>query len=165
MGPAHDTSFHFASALLPDGWANDVRVELSDGVIGAVLPGQTAQANDERLGSVLPGLPNLHCHAFQRGMAGLAEVRGTTDDSFWTWRETMYRFVDRLTPDHLQSIAALAYIEMLESGFTRVGEFHYLHNDADGGAFADPAAMSGAIVAASQGTTEICRVAPAASSS
>jgi formiminoglutamate deiminase len=81
-------------------------------------------------------------------MAGLAETRGASDDSFWTWRETMYRFVDWLTPDSLRDIAALAYVEMLETGFTRVGEFHYLHHDRDGQAFADPAAMSAAIVAA-----------------
>ena len=85
-------------------------------------------------------------------MAGLAEVRGTSDDSFWTWRETMYRFVDRLTPDHLRAIAALAYAEMLETGFTRVGEFHYLHHDRDGRAFADRAAMSLAIFEAAAET-------------
>ena len=148
MSVQRRASFHIASALLPSGWANDVRLELVDGLIAQVCTGQVAQTEDQRLGIVLPGLPNLHSHAFQRGMAGLAEMRGTSNDSFWTWRETMYRFVDRLTPDHLQAVAALAYIEMLESGFTRVGEFHYLHHDRDGRPFADPAEMSTAIVAA-----------------
>ncbi len=143
-------SFHFATALLPDGWAGNVRLEVVDGQIGAVATGVAARAADERLGIALPGLPNLHSHAFQRGMAGLAEARGTSDDSFWTWREIMYRFVDRLTPDHLQAIAALAYVEMLESGFTRVGEFHYLHHDRDGRPYAGRTDMSAAIVAAAQ---------------
>lgn len=144
------SAFHVASALLPTGWASDVRVEHRGGVISAVRPGQAPGAGDERIAVGLPGLPNLHSHAFQRGLAGLAEVGGPSGDSFWTWRDTMYRFVDYLTPDDLQSIAALAYIEMLESGFTRVGEFHYLHHDRDGRPFADPAAMSAAIAAAAQ---------------
>ncbi|QUT06813.1 formimidoylglutamate deiminase [Sphingobium phenoxybenzoativorans] len=143
-----DGSFHFATALLPSGWANSVRMEIRDGTISAILPDRASGPEDERHAIALPGLPNLHSHAFQRGMAGLAEKRGSTDDSFWTWRETMYRFVDRLTPDLLQAIAALAYIEMLEAGFTRVGEFHYLHHDRDGAPFGDPATMSAAIIGA-----------------
>src|SRR3546814_12758868 len=95
---------------------------------------------------------NLHCHAFQRGMAGLAEVRGPGDDSFWTWRELMYRFVDCVDPEGLRAIAALAYAEMLESGFTRVGEFHYLHHDPGGATYADPAQTRPALVAPPPGT-------------
>jgi formiminoglutamate deiminase len=144
-------TLHFAAALLPDGWATDVRITVRDGLIAAI-DADTAPEGNERHAIALPGLPNLHSHAFQRGMAGLAETRGTSDDSFWTWRAIMYRFVDRLTPDDLAAIAALAYAEMLESGFTRVGEFHYLHHDRDGRPFADPAAMSGAIMAAAQET-------------
>lgn len=144
------TAFHFATALLPDGWAQDVRVVVAEGLVRTIERGATAEAGDERHAIALPGMPNLHSHAFQRGMAGLAETRGASDDSFWTWRETMYRFVDRLTPDSLRAIAAQAYVEMLETGFTRVGEFHYLHNDRDGQAFADPTAMSAAIVAAAE---------------
>ncbi len=143
-------SFHFATALLPEGWAADVRIEVAHGAITAIERGVPAQPTDDRHGIAVAGLPNLHSHAFQRGMAGLAEMRGTSADSFWTWRETMYRFVDRLTPDHLEAIATQAYVEMLESGFTRVGEFHYLHHDREGGAFTDPAEMSAAIVAAAQ---------------
>jgi formiminoglutamate deiminase len=97
---------------------------------------------------IVPGLPNLHSHAFQRAMAGLTERRGAEADSFWTWREQMYRFVERLTPDDLEAIAALAYLEMLEAGFTWVAEFHYLHHQPDGRPYANIAEMSERIVAA-----------------
>ncbi|MEA1672061.1 formimidoylglutamate deiminase [Nitrospirillum sp. BR 11163] len=149
---ASDGAFHFGQALLPDGWADNVRLTVRNGVIIALERDVAPQAGDERRPVVLPGMPNLHSHAFQRGMAGLAEVRGPAGDSFWTWREVMYRFVDRLSADDLRAIAALAYMEMLEAGFTRVGEFHYLHHDRDGGRFADPAEMSAAIVAAAEET-------------
>jgi formiminoglutamate deiminase len=145
-------TLYFERALLPEGWVRDVRVTLADGLIARIDRGVTPGAQDERHAVGLPGLPNLHSHAFQRGMAGLAEVRGPAGDSFWTWREIMYRFVDRLSPDDLRAIAALAYVEMLESGFTRVGEFHYLHHAADGTPFANPAEMSVAIVEAAAQT-------------
>jgi len=96
----------------------------------------------------VPGLPNLHSHAFQRAMAGLTERRGSESDSFWTWREQMYRFVERLTPDDLEAIAAYAYMEMLEAGFTWVAEFHYLHHQPDGRPYGNVAEMSERIVAA-----------------
>jgi formiminoglutamate deiminase len=96
----------------------------------------------------IAGLPNLHSHAFQRAMAGLTERRGAEADSFWTWREQMYRFVERLTPDDLEAIAALAYLEMLEAGFTWVAEFHYLHHQPDGRPYDNVAEMSERIVAA-----------------
>jgi len=95
-----------------------------------------------------PGLPNLHSHAFQRAMAGLTERRGGESDSFWTWREQMYRFVGRLTPDDLEAIAAMAYLEMLEAGFSWVAEFHYLHHQPDGRPYGNIAEMSERIVAA-----------------
>jgi formiminoglutamate deiminase len=143
--------FHFDQALLAEGWAEDVTLTVRDGIVAAISH-DLAPGPAEHVAIGLPGLPNLHSHAFQRGMAGFAEVRGPASDSFWTWRETMYRFVDRLTPDDLAAIAALAYVEMLETGFTRVGEFHYLHHDRDGTAFADPAEMSLAIFAAAAET-------------
>jgi formimidoylglutamate deiminase len=96
----------------------------------------------------LPGMPNLHSHAFQRAMAGLAERRGPGDDSFWTWRETMYGFASRIGPDALRAVAAQLYVEMLKAGYTQVCEFHYLHNAPDGAPYADPATMSRAIVEA-----------------
>ena len=100
----------------------------------------------------LPGMVNLHSHAFQRGMAGLAERAGTGDDSFWTWRDVMYRFLDHLTPDDVEAIATLAYVEMLEAGFTRVVEFHYLHHDANGRPYANVAEMAERIAAAASAT-------------
>ncbi|MFK4871578.1 formimidoylglutamate deiminase [Novosphingobium sp. ZW T3_23] len=134
------------------GWASGVRFILRNGRISAIESGVAAQAGDERHACVIPGLGNLHSHAFQRGMAGLAEQRGDSNDSFWTWREVMYRFLDRMTPDDLHAVAAMAYLEMLESGFTRVGEFHYLHHDPEGRPYADPAEMCVALAGAAAET-------------
>ena len=142
----------FETALLPDGWAHDVRIETRDGRIAHIEPGVPAAPGDECHGVVVPGLANVHSHAFQRGMAGLAETRGPANDDFWTWREVMYHFLDRLTPDDVEAITTLAYVEMLERGFTRVGEFHYLHNDPTGAPYADPAEMASRIVAAAEQT-------------
>lgn len=141
-------SLFFDHCLLPNGWARAVRVTHRDGLIVAVEVGADPHAADERHACALPGMPNLHSHAFQRGMAGLAERRGPGSDSFWTWRELMYRFVARMTPEDLRAVAAMAYVEMLESGFTRVGEFHYLHHDIDGQPYADRAETSAAVLAA-----------------
>lgn len=146
------TSLWFQSALLPDGWAQDVRIRFDGKTIGRIEKGVEAAATDVRHGIAVPGLPNLHSHAFQRGMAGLAETRGPAHDSFWTWRDVMYRFIDRLTPDDVQAIAELAYIEMLETGFTRVGEFHYVHHDIDGRPYANIAELGARIAAASAET-------------
>jgi formimidoylglutamate deiminase len=145
-------ALHFAAALLPEGWSSDVRVSIEAGLITRIETGMAPAPTDERHAIGLPGLGNLHSHAFQRGMAGLAETRGASCDSFWTWREVMYRFLERMGPDDLMAIAALAYMEMLETGFTRVGEFHYLHHDPAGHAYADPAAMSAAIAQAAADT-------------
>jgi len=122
----------FDHALLPSGWARDVRIGVADGTILSIAEDATREGAKRIAGIAIPGLPNLHCHAFQRGMAGLAERRGPEADSFWTWREVMYRFLDRLLPDDVQAITAFAYMQMLEAGFTTVGEFHYLHHDIDG---------------------------------
>ena len=127
----------FDHALLPSGWASGVRIEIAEGTIISVTAQAPRDGADHLMGIAIPGLPNVHSHAFQRGLAGLAERRGPADDSFWTWREIMYRFVGRLTPDDVEAIAAYAYIDMLEAGFTSVGEFHYLHHDTDGRPYAD----------------------------
>ncbi|WP_349998169.1 formimidoylglutamate deiminase [Stenotrophomonas lacuserhaii] len=145
-------AFHADRALLPQGWERDVRLTVVDGCIGEVRTGVAAQAGDQRLRILVPGVPNLHSHAFQRGMAGLTEIGGGDGDSFWSWRELMYRFLAKLVPDAVEAIAAQAYMEMLESGFTRVGEFHYLHHDADGQPYADRAEMSARIAAAAAQT-------------
>src|SRR6185312_1200823 len=150
-----------ASALLPDGWAADVLFEIGpDGSLTGVTPNATAHpaaaSAPRAAGPVVPGMPNLHSHAFQRAMAGLTEQVGQGgsggDDSFWTWRQVMYGFVGRLMPDQVQAIAAQLYVEMLKAGYTAVGEFHYLHHDPDGRPYADLAEMSERIVAAAQAT-------------
>lgn len=140
---------YLEEALLPDGFAQGVTLRVEDGVIASVSRDGTAPATATRLpGLTLPGLPNLHSHTFQRGMAGLSERRGASEDSFWTWREVMYRFLDRLDPDDVQAIAAQAMVEMLEGGFTALAEFHYLHHDKDGREYAGIARMGEAIAAA-----------------
>ncbi len=141
----------FDQLLLPGGWTRSVRLTIVDGAVSSIEDG-LHQPGDATHAIGLPGLPNLHSHAFQRGMAGLAETAAPNEDGFWTWREVMYRFVDRLTPDDLLAIAAMAQVGMLEGGFTRVGEFHYLHHDPAGAAYANPAAMAQAIVAACEET-------------
>ncbi|MCK1623030.1 formimidoylglutamate deiminase [Bradyrhizobium sp. 160] len=147
------TRLHFASALLPSGWANDVQVVVTAGTIAAVTPNVAPAAGDERHAIALPGLASLHSHAFQRGMAGLAELRGDSTDTFWTWRETMYRFALAMTPDDVTAVATLLYVEMLEQGFTRVGEFHYLHHDRDGSPYADVGEMAARIAQAAEASS------------
>ncbi len=146
------TSLWFESALLPHGWAKRVRVTAVKGRIERVTSDVDPADTDERLNVGIPGIPNLHSHAFQRGIAGLTERRGPEGDSFWTWRDLMYRFVERIDPDQMEAIAALAYAEMLECGFTQVGEFHYLHHDRGGAPFTDPGEMAGRLAAAAANT-------------
>jgi len=146
------TALWFRSLLLPDGGADGVRLVIVDGRIEGLMKDASAEAEDERHQIGLPGLPNLHSHAFQRGMAGLTERRGPTQDSFWTWREAMYRFVDHMGPDEVEAIAAQAFLEMLESGFTRVGEFHYVHHNTSGAPYANIAELATRIAAAAAET-------------
>src|SRR5262245_65600185 len=122
-------------------------------MICAIEAGVSAPPDAARIsGIALPSIPNVHSHVFQRAMAGLPERRGPEDDTFWTWRDVMYRFLAHMSPDDIEAVAGLAYVEMLESGFTRVGEFHYLHNDHDGSCYAEPAEMAGRIYAAGSGS-------------
>ena len=140
-------------ALLPTGWAARVRIEVdASGSIAAVLANADAAGAERLAGPLLPGMPNLHSHAFQRAMAGLAEVRGSTDDDFWSWRELMYKFAGRITPEQAIAVARHLYIEMLKSGYTAVAEFHYVHNDPAGNPYTNPAEMSLAHVAAARET-------------
>ena len=132
----------------PAGWRGDAGLEAEGGRITRVLDAEPSWDG----GWVLPGIPNLHSHAFQRVMAGVAERQTHAQDSFWTWRETMYRIAARFDPDSLQAVAAQLYVEMLEAGYTTVCEFHYLHHAPDGRPYADPAAMSKALVAAARET-------------
>ncbi len=150
------TQFHAATALLPQGWAQDVLISIdASGSISAVAPGQPVGATPRLRGIVVPGVPNLHSHAFQRAMAGATERRSPPAagrDSFWTWRETMYRFVGRLTPEDAEAVAAQLYAELLEWGFTSIGEFHYLHHQPDGAPYANPAEMALRHLAAARST-------------
>ena len=141
-------TIHARQALLAGGWAKDVRIGVEAGRIVRLEAGVAAAAGDERHDTIVAGMPNLHSHAFQRGMAGLAETRGPGSDSFWSWRNVMYRFALSMTPDDVEAVAAQLYVEMLEAGFTRVGEFHYLHHDKDGGHYADIAEMAVRIASA-----------------
>src|SRR3954464_15749192 len=149
-GSGKMASLHFKSALLPSGWADDVQVVVTNGIIASVTPGVASAPHDERHRLAISGIASLHSHAFQRGMAGLAEISGHSTDTFWTWRETMYRFALAMSPDEVQAVATLLYVEMLERGFTRVGEFHYLHHDRDGRPYANLAEMAERIVGAAR---------------
>lgn len=136
-------------ALLPTGWARDVRLDVgTDGFLTRIEAGACADGAERLAGPLLPGMPNVHSHAFQRAMAGLAEVVGDPNDSFWTWRDLMYRLVGQITPEQLQVIARQLYIEMLKAGYTAVAEFHYVHHDQAGNAYADPTELSRRISAA-----------------
>ncbi len=146
------TKLHAAAALLAEGWRKNVRLTLADGRIAAIEMDVAPDADNERHAVLLPAMPNLHSHAFQRAMAGLAEVRGPANDSFWSWRTVMYKFALSMTPDHVEAVAAKLYMEMLEAGFCRVGEFHYLHHDKDGSPYTNIAEMAERIGAASAET-------------
>ena len=154
--PVPDQAAHslfFRRALLPQGWTANVRIAVTDGAVTGVETNAVQGAGEADLGVVLPGLSNVHSHAFQRAMAGLTEERGPNEgDDFWSWRALMYRFLDRGGPEEIEAITALAFAEMLEGGFTRVGEFHYLHNDPDGRTYADRGELAGRIAAAADGT-------------
>src|SRR4051812_33300470 len=127
-------SFFATEALLPEGWARDVQIDVDDtGSIASVRSGVSkgAQGFETLGGPVVPGMANVHSHAFQRAMAGLAERLGSVEDSFWTWRETMYDFIRRVGPVEAHAIAAQLYCELLKNGYTAVAEFHYLHRAPD----------------------------------
>lgn len=141
--------FFAERALLPTGWAEKVRIEVgADGLLASIQANASPDGAEKLAGPLLPGMPNLHSHAFQRAMAGLAEVAGNPNDSFWTWRELMYRLVGKISPEQLEVIARQLYIEMLKAGYTSVAEFHYVHHDTQGQAYADPTELSRRISAA-----------------
>src|SRR3984957_17312712 len=140
----------FGAALLEAGWAEKVRFAIGAGRIDRIDVGVEVGPHDERHAVALPGVPNVHSHAFQRAMAGLTENAGPGADSFWTWRNLIYRFVERLGPDDVEAISAFAFAEMLEAGFTRVGEFHYLHHDRSGEPYADLGELAARVAAAAQ---------------
>lgn len=144
------TSLYASKALLPDGWADDVRFDIDGGRLGKVTRSAAPENADEYADLVIPGIANAHSHAFQRALAGRTEQRAPAGhDTFWTWRERMYAFAAAMTPDRLRCIAEQVYSEMLAAGYTSVAEFHYLHSDPAGnedamfGAIRDAAAASG----------------------
>ena len=147
------TRLFFKHALVESHWAKNVAIEVdATGYIESIKLNTEASNPDHHAKIAIPGLPNAHSHAFQRAMAGLAEIRGPIDNSFWTWRQIMYQFLERLTPKDLYAIASMAYCEMLESGFTAVSEFHYLHHDTSGTPYNDIGAMALAIAGACETT-------------
>jgi formimidoylglutamate deiminase len=143
------TVLNAKTALLADGWAQDVEVTIDGGRITGIATGRPTPGS---LGCLLPAPVNLHSHAFQRAMAGMTERRSAGQDSFWTWRQLMYRFLDRLMPDDVQAIAAFVQMEMAEAGYAAVAEFHYLHHAQGGAPYADRAEMSARIAAAAAET-------------
>ena len=143
-----ETTIFAENALLPEGFAANCRVTVVGTRIETVEAGAAPMPGDERVAILIPGMANLHSHAFQRAMAGLAEIRGPGHDTFWTWRDIMYRVALALSPEEIEAVAAQLYAEMLEGGFTRVGEFHYLHHKPDGAPYDDIARLAGAISSA-----------------
>jgi formimidoylglutamate deiminase len=138
-------NFTATNVWQPAGWQVDAALGIDDR--GRLT--EATSASSATLGAwVLPGMPNLHSHAFQRAMAGLAERKGRSDDSFWSWRETMYAFAAAIGPDELKAIATQLYVEMLKAGYTQVCEFHYLHHQPDGTPYAQPETMSLALIEA-----------------
>ncbi|WP_171240136.1 formimidoylglutamate deiminase [Ruegeria sp. HKCCA5491] len=145
-------SVHAKTALLGSDWVHDLWVKVENGRITQLQTGGAAKPDDVRVDVLLPALANLHSHAFQRAMAGMTEVRAAGRESFWTWRTLMYRFLDRLTPEQIQAIAALVYMEMQEAGYASVGEFHYVHNQPGGQPYDSPSELSQRIFAAASQT-------------
>ena len=133
------STLHFSQVLLPTGWADNVRISID--AMGTISDIETDVSGASQ-GCLLPGMANLHSHAHQRAMAGLAERAGNSDDSFWTWRKIMYQLLQTIEPEHLHAIASQLYVEMLKSGYTRVAEFQYLHHQPNGQHYANIAEMS-----------------------
>lgn len=143
------TRFFAPRALLADGWQRNVLIDVdAQGMITATAANSTPGEAQRLNGVVLPAMANLHSHAFQRAMAGLAEVAGDPQDSFWTWRDLMYRMVQRLSPQQVGAIATHLYVDMLKGGYTQVAEFHYLHHQPDGQPYPDDAMLRQLIHAA-----------------
>lgn len=147
-------AYRFDYLRTASGWISPGYVSVgADGFISEISDAPPTGPCETVKGIAVPGVANLHSHAFQRAMAGMSEFRtAAAQDSFWTWRDLMYRFVDRLSPDDLEAIAAQLYVEMLKAGYTSVGEFQYLHHDRDGTPFGDPAEMSLRTLAAAEAT-------------
>lgn len=136
-------SYFAELALRPEGWAKNVRLELENGLIKNIVTNGSPEGAERLKGAVLPGMINLHSHAFQRALAGLSEHTVGIEDTFWTWRESMYALADAFTPEIQLTVAKQLYIEMLKAGYTSVAEFHYLHKR-------EPLAMSESLLEAAR---------------
>jgi len=146
-------SLFAANAYLPQGWTCNVRLHWNaDGALTEIELSAQRQANEAQAEFVLPGMTNLHSHAFQRAMAGMTEMAGESKDSFWTWRDLMYRYALHITPEQIQAIAAQLYMECLRQGYTSVCEFHYLHRAIDGNWYARPEEMALRVISAAKQT-------------
>lgn len=139
-------------AKLSTGWASSVRITHANGRVTAIAVGQSPDPADTCVDTLLPALANLHSHSFQRAMAGMTEYRKAGKDSFWTWRDLMYRFTANLTPEHIEAITAFVFLEMQEAGYASVGEFHYLHHRPGGAPYDDLGELSGRVAAAAAST-------------
>ena len=142
---------HATRALTPTGWMHNVEIGIEDGRISTLRSG-CAAGDHVCLDTLLPALGNLHSHTFQRAMAGMTEARAAGRESFWTWRTLMYQFMDHITPEQYQAIAALVFMEMLEAGYASVGEFHYVHHQPGGARYDSPGELSNCVFAAAQTT-------------
>ena len=121
----------FSSVFSGSDWLDNVLMEIDEnGMIKSLISNSEKSEADKILsGTCVPGMPNLHSHAFQRAMAGLTEIAGSGQTNFWTWQKVMYQFLSKLSPEDVEAIASQLYMEMLRSGFTSVAEFHYLHRN------------------------------------
>ncbi len=146
------TAIFATRALTANGLVKNLRLTIDGGYISTLTTQSTARDGDTRVDTLLPALSNLHSHAFQRAMAGMTEYRMAGRDSFWTWRDLMYRFTAHLNPEQVQAIAALVYLEMQEAGYAAVGEFHYLHHQPNGQPYDRLAELSDRIMAAAAET-------------
>lgn len=140
-------TYFINNAFLGDHWVQNVRLTVDNmGIISGLQKGGPAEQGDQRLGTVVPGLVNCHSHAFQRAMAGLTEYKNSPTDTFWSWRNTMYRFANLVSPEDLQAIACYLYLEMIKQGYTSVAEFHYVHHQPNGAAYSCVSQLSQSII-------------------
>ncbi len=148
----HTMTIFAKRALLEAGWVENTRLDISKGHIVGIHCDAMPEPGDVCVDTLLPALANLHSHSFQRAMAGMTEFRAKGRESFWTWRDLMYRFLEHLTPEHVTAFAALTFMEMQKAGYASVGEFHYVHHQTGGQAYDDPAELSHSIFEAANQT-------------
>lgn len=138
-----ERTLYCSRILTADGWANDMLLGIdANGQIRSMVSGKASDSDSRLNGIIIPGMPNLHSHGFQRMIAGLTGERSVSGDSFWGWRDAMYRLANQISAQQLEDCMAWVYSEMLTAGFTSCAEFHYLHHRPDGSAYEQPAETS-----------------------